>query len=163
MRARASLLIAAKDRFAAEISDAYTIPDNFAELFAEEERPDFWARAADNAAISAAKGLIDIVISFSKRENWKKLPQLSTSRRTQIKDDCFAWGVPPESAGSLGNILNAAWDAYFDKRFWADFPPFQLQEEEKRQTFRAEALREIVLKSIEVFEYELIRTTREIK
>ena len=163
MRARAALLIEAKAKFATEISDAYTIPGDFAELFAEEEQPDFWARAADEAAIAAARGLIDVVIEFSRRDAWKKLPELSTSRRNEIKNHSFAWGVPPENAGSVGNILNAAWDATLDEKFWESFPPFQLQPEGKRAAFRVEALREIVLKSIEVFEYELIQKTHQTK
>jgi len=163
MRARAALLIQAKGKFATEVSDAYTIPDDLVELFAEEEQPDFWARAADEAAIAAATQLIDIVIGFSQREAWKKLPALSTSRREEIKNHSLAWGVPPENAGSLGNILNAAWDATLDDKFWESFPPFRLQREEKRAAFRVEALREIVLKSIEVFEYELIQKTRQSK
>ena len=163
MRARAALLIQAKEKFATKVSDAYTIPDDLVELFAEEEQQDFWARAADEAAIAAATALIDVVVGFSQREAWKKLPGLSTSRREEIKNSWFAWGVPPENAGSLGNILNAAWDATLDEKFWESFPPFRLQPEEKRAAFRVEALREIVLKSIEVFEYELIQKTRQIK
>jgi hypothetical protein len=163
MRARAALLIDARAKFATDVSDAYTIPDDFAELFAEEEQADFWARCADDAAIAAARGLIDVTIEFSRRDAWKKLPELSTSRRKEIKNHWFAWGVPPENAGSLGNILNAAWDATLDEKFWESFPPFQLQPEAKRAAFRVEALREIVLKSIEVFEYELIQKTHQTK
>ncbi len=158
MRARTGLLADAKEKFAIKISTAYTIPPNFAALFVDEERElDFWTRVADHAAMAAGTRLIDSVIDFTSRANWQALPQLSTNQREQIKQECFAWGVPAANAGSLGNILNAAWDAQLDKDFWADFQPMLLQDKGKRAEFKAAALREIVLKSIEVFEYELIQ------
>jgi hypothetical protein len=155
---RATLLKSASTKFNQNISNVYTTPTDFVALFRDEEKsPEFLTQVTDHAALKAGIGLIEKVIELSKRENWKNLPALSSVERRTIREECFAWGVPASNAGSLGNILNAAWDAHLDAAFWVDFHPLLLQPKEERQGFRVAALREIVLKSIEVFEYESIR------
>jgi hypothetical protein len=157
MSTRATLLESASGRFNAEILNVYTMPDPFMDLFLDEERHvDFWTKTTDAAAAAIGAILTDKIIELGSRPSWRNLPQLSVEKRRTIRTDSYTWGVPASDAGSLGNILNAAWDALLDKKFWSDFHPLLVQPEQDRPQFRAAALREIVLKSIEVFEYEFI-------
>ena len=160
MSTRAALLESASGRFNTDIANVYTKPDSFVDLFFDDERHvDFWTKATDAAAMAIGAILIEKMIELSSRANWKDLPQLSVEKRVTIRTESYAWGVPASDAGSLGNILNAAWDAVLDKDFWSNFHPLLVQQEKDRRQFRETALREIVLKSIEVFEYEFILRT----
>ncbi len=57
----------------------------------------------------------------------------------------FRLVTPGSKAPSLGDILNAAWRAFHDEKLWADV---------KHLNAKDLLLRELVLKSIEVFEVE---------
>jgi hypothetical protein len=53
--------------------------------------------------------------------------------------------APASNAGCLANLLNAGWQCYHDKNLWKEIP--QIREKDR-------TLKELILKSIEVFEYE---------
>jgi hypothetical protein len=63
----------------------------------------------------------------------------------------FRFVVPAVGVKSLSNILNAAWEVYHNKEFWAHIPQIQN---------RSRALREVTLKNIEVLEIEQILLER---
>ena len=64
----------------------------------------------------------------------------------------------------MGNILNAAWDVERNSTFWDSHPSLKSDPEttrdsegrRKNERRRREALSELVLKNIEVLEYEYI-------
>jgi hypothetical protein len=60
-----------------------------------------------------------------------------------LKD--FQAVAPATNAGCLANILNAGWRAFHDPKLWEDVHQIRL---------KAKTLKELILKSIEVFEYE---------
>jgi len=61
----------------------------------------------------------------------------------------FRMVVPPEKCSSLPDILNAAWKAYMDDSFWTKEDIPDVGEREK-------VLKELILKTLEIFEFERI-------
>lgn len=55
--------------------------------------------------------------------------------------------APAQAAGCLANILNAGWRGFHDEKLWLGIPQIKS---------RNAVLKELLLKSIEVFEYEEI-------
>ena len=68
----------------------------------------------------------------------------SEAKAAEILKD-FQVVAPASNAESLANILNAGWKAFHDVTLWNDFPQIQSKDT---------TLMELILKSIEVFEYE---------
>jgi hypothetical protein len=98
-------------------------------------------RIADASRKQVATQLNELVKELADRVN------LDLPDRKKAKEcfDRFRWFVPATEASSLANILNAAWDARHAKNFF---------KEARFNTNQYENLKEVVLKSIEVFEVE---------
>lgn len=92
------------------------------------------ASSVTDALMAEAKTIIDASV---------KNP-CSEAKVTEVLKD-FQAVAPAISAGCLANILNAGWRAFHDGELWKDI--HQIQSKEK-------TLKELMLKSIEVFEYE---------
>lgn len=83
-----------------------------------------------------AKNPVDLGVGL--KEQGSKEP------REKICSYFLDWVVPPRRPNSLVSILNAAWDAYQNKDLWIK----RKEIKDKKRT-----LKELVLKSIEVLEY----------
>jgi hypothetical protein len=84
--------------------------------------------------IAEAKAIVDS--SLKKRYSDAEMEPV-------LKD--FEAVAPATNAGCLANILNAGWKAFHDTTLWKDI--HQIQSKER-------VLKELILKTIEVFEYE---------
>ena len=128
----------------------YEMPDNYASLFQNtaslppnEEHKKFLLSLADAASIGLAADLMDKAKSILSLAN---VPLMSSGEKDRILER-FKFVVPAVGVKSLSDILNAAWDVYHDKSFWNHLS--QIQDRER-------ALKEVVLKNIEVLEIESI-------
>jgi hypothetical protein len=119
----------------------------------------------DEIAVSLTDKLREeIVLLANQRRSWKELRNFNFKKRRHIRENCYRWAVPAENCETLPNILNAAWDVERDESFWKSHPALGLQtidssnaiEVQKLHEKRREALHELVLKNIEVLEYEYI-------
>jgi len=68
----------------------------------------------------------------------------------------FEFVAPAQKAGNLANILNAGWKAYRTAEFWSNVP--QIKNQQNPAEFKERVLKELILKSIEVLEFEEITT-----
>jgi len=87
-----------------------------------------------DALLLEVKGIIDSSL---------KNPTSESKVAEVLKD--FQAVAPASDAGCLANMLNAGWQAFHDHELWMNIS--QIQSKEK-------TLKELILKSIEVFEYE---------
>lgn len=128
----------------------YEVPNSYSDLFqdrgeplAKEEQKKFLLSLADAASGGTAAELMDESRSILEGA---RVPLCSPDERARILKR-FRFVVPAVAVRSLSDLLNAAWDAYHDKDFWSHMP--QIQD-------RGRALKEVVLKNIEVLEIESI-------
>ena len=176
INSRVAQLIKARGRFAAKwTEEIYALPADVTDLF-EEKPPDEISRDArqrrgavnpliwegvDQIALDMTGRLLDIIIEFGERPNWASLRNFSQTERTAVREH-FYWAVPAEKAGSLANVLNAAWDVERAQDFWDNHPSLQADADDKADQEkmrkialrRQEALQDLVLKNIEVLEYK---------
>ena len=146
-RRRVDNLITAAETF------GVNVPDNYAELFEDLSEPPDYERNK--------KFLLSLADIASERQT----PQLTRLARDVVSDAKvvlpsvekvneiyrdFELIAPAQAAGCLANILNAGWRGFHDDHLWSGIP--QISE-------RRSVLKELLLKSIEVFEYEeIVRT-----
>ena len=130
----------------------FNLPENYESTFKNLQEPykiqeyedmqfKFLLSLADTARSSILDQLIAQADEIVSTANIHK-------RSRDLIEHCkkaFRLIVPAQSAGHLSNIINAAWEAFLDENF------FQDAEYDKE---KQEYLKEIVLKSIEVFEIE---------
>jgi hypothetical protein len=125
------------------------VPSAYGTWFVDQPEPGP-ANAAKRLLLSLSDGALTSVVSELIRAvrmiaDEAKVPQRSALKVAAICDS-FRLLVPAAGAESMANILNAAWNAYHDGKLWEDMPLIF----KKRDT----VVREIVLKSVEVFEIE---------
>jgi hypothetical protein len=110
---------------------------------AEQSDPEcrFLSSLADTAAQSMCGRLIAATQYLLKAAS---VPQLSIATKKSVLNE-FRMIVPASNAGSLTNVLNAAWYVSNDPNFWPD-----ITDERKRRKI----LQELVLKNIEILEIE---------
>jgi hypothetical protein len=101
----------------------------------------FLLSLADMASSSLADNLITKARSLIDS---KVYSAYSESKISAVLQD-FRAVAPATDAACLADILNAGWRAFHDKNLWIEIR--QIQSKEK-------TLKELILKSIEVFEYE---------
>lgn len=126
------------------------VPSGYSSLFqdkaefpSKEEQKRFLLALADAASSSVVPNLIDHAKSILDSA---KVPLLSIEEKKRILGR-FKFVVPATDVKSLSDVLNAAWDVYHDKDFWNHIPHVR---------DRRRALKEVVLKNIEVLEIESI-------
>lgn len=124
-----------------------------------------WNTAVDKVAIDLVPRLIKTILNLAARSNWQELRlELDRGKRQLIVDRYYRWAVPAKNSGGLANILNAAWDVERTPAIWESLlaakgptPPKPLIDGEREQRRRRQhILSELVLKNVEVLEYEMI-------
>jgi hypothetical protein len=123
-------------------------PSGYTDLFEDDEDPDYHDSAnynlilADGCLQSMIKGLGDKVQELLPED---RIPVPSEAEAVRILGR-LRYVVPAENALCLADILNAAWLAFEESDLWVEIP--ELSEKRDR------ALKEIILKNIELFEIE---------
>ncbi|MFN3152113.1 hypothetical protein [Bremerella sp.] len=103
------------------------------------EKEAFWLFLADQAREAITPDII------------RKVNEIAVESSLPLRDDnkiekvltAFQLMIPASGVGDLVNILNAAWKAYNEESLWAELP-----------IDRVSTLNELILKSIEILEYE---------
>ena len=139
---RVQNLLNAAERFDVEV------PSGYADLFEDDEDPDYHDSAKYNLMLadSSLAGMVE--------ELGIKVQELLPAGRIPVPSDAEAqrilgrlkYVVPVESALSIADIINAAWRAFQDPDLWNGMPEVLKK--------RDHALKEIILKNIELFEIE---------
>jgi hypothetical protein len=126
------------------------VPEKYSDLFEDfNEPPDyernkrFLLSLADQAAEKQTSEVVELANKIVRDAN-VELP--SKDKADALYKD-FELIAPAQSALCLANILNAGWRAFNDQALWAGISQVRSGKA---------VLREILLKSIEVFEYEQI-------
>lgn len=126
-------------------------PPDFTDLFDDDaddiadlsSHAELLSTLADDAAAALTSRIIAVantIVSDAGVEN------RSAKKILQILSD-LELVAPAQNSGSLANILNAGWKAFHDDDLWSDVPQI---------TSKETTLRELLLKSVEVLEYEEI-------
>ncbi len=142
--ARVSNLVSAARSFGANV------PTDFVDRFDDDDPPtltaedDFRLSVADQALGLMIPDLINLAEQVVVNSG---LPAVSQVEEDRIYAR-YRLVVPAEGCLSLADILNAAWRAYGDTTLWQDNPQIAKKKDE--------ALKELVLKNIELFEIEQI-------
>jgi hypothetical protein len=124
-------------------------PAAFAELFDDDadtgidilSDTDLLSALADEAAAALTSRIVTAAEAVISEAG---VAHRSTDKIAEIYKD-LELVAPAQNAGSLANILNAGWQAFHDDQLWSDVPQIKSKET---------ALRELLLKSVEVLEYE---------
>lgn len=126
------------------------VPPKYSDLFEDfSEPPDyernkkFLLSLADSASEQQGTDLIALAGKIVLEAN---VPLPSEEKTAEIYRD-LELIAPAHSAVSLANILNAGWRAFHDEKLWAGISQIKS---------RRAVLKELLLKSIEVLEYEEI-------
>lgn len=139
---RVERLKQAASRYGSEMpADYASLFENKSELPPSEEQKTFLLSLADAASNGVAGELIEEANSILGNAN---VPLTTPDEKKRILE-CFKFVVPAVNVKSLSDIVNAAWDVYHDNTFWSHL--VQIQNPER-------ALKELVLKNIEVLEIE---------
>lgn len=123
----------------------------------------------DQIALDLAPQLVGEILRLGERPGWTDIRAANTkSRCDEICTTDYRWLVPAENSLGIGNIVNAGWEVATNSDFWETHPFLGRTEEEKRletrdpesavlaREKRRQALHELLLKNIEVLEYEHI-------
>ncbi len=139
---RVQNLLNGAERFDVEVPSGYT------DLFEDDEDPDYHDSAKYNLMLadSSLAGMVE--------ELGIKVQELLPDGRIPVPSDAesqrilgrLKYVVPAESALSIADIINAAWRAFEDPDLWKGMPEVLKK--------RDHALKEIILKNIELFEIE---------
>jgi hypothetical protein len=123
---------------------------DFTALFEDNELPKlsesqtFLLTVADEAL----EHLTSTLISIADEAVIEAGIACSTREEVQRIRKRFEYAVPAENARCLADILNASWDAFEDQSLWNNIPHMS--------AIKSRALKELTLKSIEIFEIEQI-------
>jgi hypothetical protein len=148
------------DRVNALVQAAKFLGLTISERFAEEfDEPDISSDPTQQLLLKisdkASRYLVDNLIQVAKQfcENTGIAVNHDNNEVDRIFES-FKKVVPATGATSLANIINAAWRIFLDTaNYWATDYPITVEKPEKR----IELIRELALKSFEVFEIERIQ------
>ena len=145
-KARIANLIRAAAEFQKSAPGLYQVPLHFDLMFEDaEEQSDPECKFLSSLADTAAQGMCGRLITATQELlKAASVPQLSIPTKKSVLNE-FRMIVPASNAGSLTNVLNAAWYVLNDSDFWPG-----VTDERKRQKI----LQELVLKNIEILEIE---------
>lgn len=130
------------------------VPDRFSEEFDDSDvssdpKQQLLLKTSDEASQELVPRLVEHALTFCEKK------ELVARDKADVKRifDTFKRVVPATGAKSLANIINAAWQISLDNvNHWAvDYPATRKPEK------RIELIRELALKSFEVFEIERIQ------
>lgn len=128
------------------------VPDNFADQFDRSDKSSdpkerLLFELSDKAAFSIVDSIADHAIQFCNSHGLNARDDDDLDRICEL----FKNVVPASGAKSLANIINAAWRTHLNPiNPWSSKYPITNQEPNKR----TELIRELTLKSFEVFEIE---------
>ncbi len=144
-------LLEGADKFGIEAPTGYVAAFEDQDEPAQTD-PRFLVSLADTASESIVAVLIDKVDELAAGFGFAKRSDGNVEVRQLERDALlarFRLVVPPTSAESLPNLINAAWICARDPNFWKGVPQITPDNREN-------ILRDLVLKSIEVLEIEQI-------
>lgn len=125
------------------------VPPGFDDMATNYPTPSDWTVRETflvSLADDALSSNIDSIIDLAEIEAGKAKDQFpKDGEDMDIVKKCLAIGVPCEKSGNLPNILNAAWLLQSDDSLWKVSPNIENKNS---------LLRELVLKSIEILEFE---------
>ncbi len=144
-------------RFKLKQPSNYNTPNNYEDLFENMAEP-YEGESGRKFLLSLADGatealLAEMIAEAEEILSKAAVPILDVKIRDKILSD-YKYVVPSIGSLSLTNILNASWIAFHDKNFWNDKP---------QMVDKNRALKELVLKNIEVLEIEQILKLAEAK
>jgi hypothetical protein len=146
-----SMLTRVRNLVAAARTYSLDQPARYEELFADDVQPEL--QEADSFRLSLADAAVAALVEdlLAKASEIVCQAKIAQSCPDEVKRvvTCLQRAAPAEHIVSLSDILNAAWAIYEDPALWEDVPQVQGNEEKKERT-----LKELILKNIEVFEYE---------
>jgi hypothetical protein len=138
-------------------ADAYgfDIPDDFEEMF--KDRPDPLLAKSEEFQLSVADNILEkkIDVLIEKAQDLiqeANIPKPSVEESQKIYER-FELIVPAENCKDLADVLNAAWKAYNAPNLWKKMEKFEKEKEEFEKK-KERILKDLVLKTIEVFEVE---------
>ncbi len=129
----------------------YEIPEDYIDLFEDQEKPplseqdDFLMEISD-AVLS--KMLQKILSNVRDRIPEIAAAEPSGSAAENRVFERFKLIVPAENSGGLAPIINAGWRAFLDDDLWKDSAHIY--------RFKTEILRDLIMKNIEILEVEQI-------
>ncbi len=141
-------------------TEIYTKPTKLTQEFVETEAFDSegtlnqWQIAIDAVAGQLVPAVLKQIYVLARKSSWASLRDFSRNKANEIRDNSFRWAVPASNTGSLANLMNAAWDVARDTRFWDRLPSLQNIGQSESQQAKDMVLHELLLKNIEVLEYE---------
>jgi hypothetical protein len=142
IKKRIENLISSANAYSVQIPTDYKAEfDDLDEPTGLDKHRTFLLALADAASASLIVELIGDAETILKSSS---ASQRSEAKVQEILND-FDAVAPATNAGCLANILNAGWSSFHKSDLWAGLP--QIQPKER-------TLKELVLKSIEVFEYD---------
>lgn len=135
-------------RFAAK--HKLDIPNNYEDLFTDEpnrlfSRVESFRLEIADEALGECEKLLRVHAEAAIAESG--LPQRDNEQVERIHA-CFRRVVPPQNCKSLADILNGGWKAALQGDLWSKLPEVAARKDE--------ILKELILKSIEVFDIEEI-------
>jgi hypothetical protein len=128
-------------------------PEGYASWFLDSATPKasqkeiFLLSLADDATASIRD---DLLAKAIKLVDDAGIPLPSTDECARIRK-AFERLTPAAHVRELADVAVAAWDMYYEKELWSDLA---VKDESKRETLRIETLNELVLKTIEIMEFE---------
>ncbi len=130
-------------------ADRFKIPHpaNFAGRFSEapcslDNRGEFLLSLADEATKASVNDILDAAEQIATAVKLP-LPDVDAANRIYA---CFKKGVPASKLANLADVINAGWQAYFDNDLW---------EPNSLALDRFGPLNELILKTVEVMEFEI--------
>lgn len=152
LKERIALVVRAARKYGVKVPADYTEQfesDPCGDLFTPPPDPD--VERAEQCALV----FVDRMILEAESVAQDAKPEYDLPSKKQVNEikRAFELRVPPSNPASLAAILNAAWERYLKihPRWNSGKPPDEQDFETRRR--RTRELRELVLKSIEVFEY----------
>ena len=129
-----------------------SVPDAYAALFEDDPDPESQESMAYNLGLAdrSLDGLTGRLADEAEHRLQHPLVPIPSDVEARRIFNRIRHVVPAEGAASLADILNAAWMAFEDEDLWTDIP------EVRRK--RDRALKELILKNIELFEIEQRQT-----
>lgn len=144
MRQRIANLVKAAIEYKVKVRSGYE------DQFDDFETPDLTSE--NEFRLEVADEALDksIPVLIKQADDVIKAAGIQTSTPQEVKKilERFKLVVPAEGSQTLADILNAAWAAFLNQRFWEDISQIKVK--------REKVLKELVLKNIEIFEIEQI-------
>lgn len=129
------------------------VPNGFSSLFVDNSPPKCTEKdlllldLADQGVSSLVDDLMKEAIAIADKAS---IPLPTKSKTLQIRK-AFEQLTPAANIGDLVSIISAAWEMYYEKDLWKDFGNKTGAE---REELRIATLSELILKSIEIMEFE---------